>query len=221
MALIRDYTFGFGYENRFFLSELNVASCAGIIPSDKGAFGFSTSYFGGKTYNEQKYTLGYAHVLSEKLVAGVLFDYFYIHLPEGYQKTFSLAGELGIIASPTENLDVGFHVYNLTGSKYKVYPREELQRAFRSGITWHEKYFLLTSRVQISKRQETIFSLGAEITCLKNISFRFGGSNHENTRYSFGFGYSSGPVIADMAFAFHPVLGMTSTISFQIQLSKN
>lgn len=221
MALTHNYMFGFSYENRFFLPELNIASCAGIIPSDKGAFGFATSYFGGKTYNEQKYTLGYAHALSEKLFAGILFDYYDTHLPGEYESTFSLAGELGVIARPSENLDVGFHVFNLTGSKYKGYSREELQRVFRSGITWHDKYFLLTSLIQIGKRQETIFSIGTEITCLKSISFRFGASNHETSRYSFGLGYLSDPVSADVAFAYHPVLGLTSTISFQIQLSKN
>ncbi len=221
MALARNYIFGFSYENRFFLPELNVASCAGIIPSDKGAFGLSTSYFGGKTYNEQKYALGYAHALSEKLFAGVLFDFFGTHLPGEYESLFSLAGELGVIARPTENLDVGFHIYNLTGSKYKAYSREELNRVFRSGITWHDNYFLLTSLVQVGNKQETIFSIGTEITCLKSISFRFGASNHEPARYSFGFGYLSGTVCADMAFAYHPVLGLTSSISFQMQLSKN
>jgi hypothetical protein len=213
LATVQNTSFGIGYENKFMVKDLNTASCALSFPLIKGTVGTACSYFGGTRYNEKKFAVAYAHKLASNLSAGILVDYFSASLPEGYDDSRTLAGELGLLAKPLEKLSVGLHIANISGSGFKYYSNNNLPQFIRTGVTWTEENFTLITQAQISAKQETIISVATEINILKNTAIRMGASNNESMRFTFGFGYALQNLRADIAFAHHDVLGMSSSFS--------
>jgi hypothetical protein len=207
------------YNNRFQLKELSTASVAGVIPKDFGSFGVSASYFGTSRYNEQKFAFGYARSLGEKISAGILCDYFVSKLPSEYETGHTLAGEIGLIVIPVEKLNIGFHVFNISGSKFKTYETEELPVLLSAGVSWQDEAFLLSSQIQLSNKGKTCLSLGSEIILIKNLFLCAGISNSEQMRYSFGLGYKLNRFECDIAFTNHPVLGFSSDVSLLYNFS--
>ncbi len=220
MAMGHVTSFGFNYENRFLIKELNIASFAGVIPSHKGAFGISYSYFGSSLYSEKKYAFGYAHLLTENLSAGVLFDYYSTTLPSEYENSGCIAGEAGILATPLEKLSIGFHIANITSSKYKAYYNEDLPQYFRTGVSWKEEYFMIVTQIQLGKNHQPIISAGTEINFIKSLSFRFGTSTSESMRMTWGLGYNQRLLQVNIAFMHHTVLGLSSSLSLLFRFSK-
>jgi hypothetical protein len=208
-------TMALSYQNRYQLKELSTTSVAGIMPGRFGALGASLSYFGTNSYNEQKYAVGYAHKLGEKISAGVMFDYFITNLPSEYETSHALAGEVGILVNPVERLNLGFHVFNISGSDYKLYHEESLPILYRAGAAWNDELFLISSQIQLENNGNVQLSLGSEIMLVKNLFFRAGISSNTLVNYSFGLGYKLNSFVCDVAFTHHPVLGFSSSVSLQ------
>jgi hypothetical protein len=211
---------GFCYENRYLLEELSTQSFAGTVPVRNGGFGVSYSYFGTSRYNEQKMALGYAHALGEKINAGILFDLYHTNLPDEYESDYIIAGEIGLIIRPIENLSIGLHLNNPTESGSQNYNTEDANTFFRSGITWHDKYFLIGTQVSIQENDEPIMSAGMEINVVPNFYVRAGISSDEKNNYTFGLGYKQKRWCGDIAFARHPILGYTSMFSIEFYPGK-
>lgn len=205
---------GVHYTNQYTMQELSTASAIGSMPIAAGAFGFSLSYFGTSMYNQQKYAIGYAHQLGDFLSAGVIFDYFMAHLPEEYESSHALAGEIGLIANPIDKLSIGCHIYNVTDSKYSNLTDENLPSFFALGAAWESETFLVSSQVNLDKESDPTISIGSEVLLIESIAVRFGVSTNEQYQYSFGLGYNNKKFKGDIAFTRHPVLGFSSYVSF-------
>jgi hypothetical protein len=221
LVTVKSSSFGISYENKFMVKDLNTASCAIAVPSFKGTFGITCSYFGGTRYNEKKYAIAYAHALTKNLSAGILFDYYSASLPEEYDDCRTLAAELGILANPTEKLSLGMHVANITNSNYKNYSTSNVPQFLRTGASWTEEHFILSLQAQLGKNQETIISAATEINIVKSLAVRMGVANSECMRYTFGFGYTHHNIQADIAFVHHRVLGLSSSFNLIFRFPKH
>ncbi len=220
LASVSDPNLGVHYTNQFLLQELSISSLAGVLPISYGGFGITASYFGTKSYNEQKYAFGYAHKLGEIVNAGISLDYFRANLPEDYEPSGALAGEIGLLVNPIENLNIGCHLYNVTGSKYKDYEAENLPSFFTLGAAWKADVFLVTSQVNLDKNNNTTISAGSEVLLIPVLAVRFGVSTDDQFRYSFGLGYKKNKFSGDIAFTQHPVLGLSSFVSFNYSFER-
>lgn len=214
LTRLKNTTLGVHYTNQYLMRELSTTSATGSMPVASGAFGFSLSYFGTTRYNQQKFAVGYAHQLGDFLSAGVTFDYFNTHLPEDYEASHALAGEIGLIANPIDKLSIGCHIYNLTGSKYSTYTAENVPSFFSLGVAWESDAFLVSAQVNSDKENEPTISFGSEVFLIESFAVRIGISTDEQFQYSFGFGYNNIRFKGDIAFTRHPVLGFSSYVSF-------
>jgi hypothetical protein len=219
IAGVSEFGFGLNYENRFLLREISTTSFAGVLPVKSGSFGISGSLFGTSIYNEQKYAFAYARNFAGKIDVGIQCDYLSVNLPEDYETRRTLAGEIGIIAHPFENLHIGCHLYNPTGAKYnKSYG--SLPLIFRTGAAWIEDKYLISAQVQMSNQEKTTFSVGSEICLIKSMAVRVGISSQQYMSYTLGLGYKQDFWQADFAVAHHPVLGFSSFVSVEIRLKR-
>ena len=215
MALVNAPAIGIAYTNRYQLPELSTRSLAGSLPVLKGAIGVTYSYFGDQDYNEQKLAAGYAHPLGEKVFAGILIDYYSTRLPSEYDRASAIAGEIGFLAKPTEQLAIGMHLSNLSNVNYNQYMHEELPMFLNSGITYSVKDFLISANLLLPKNANPSFGVGTEVNLIKNLGVRVGISNTEAFNFCFGFGYRLDNFRADIAFNRHPNLGYVSQLSFE------
>lgn len=205
---------GVHYTNQFMMQELSTSSIAGVLPFGQGGFGITGSYFGTQSFNEQKYAFGYAHQLGKLVNAGISIDYYRANLPEDYDLSQALTGEIGLMINPIDNLSIGCHLYNVTGSGYKDYIAENLPSFFTLGAAWQSDVFLVTSQVSLDKQKSPIISAGSEVYLIPDLAVRIGVSNDDQYQYSFGIGYRKNRFVGDIAFTRHPVLGFSSYVSF-------
>lgn len=210
---VKATTIGVNYSNVFMLPELSLSSISGLMPFRQGAFGVSASYYGSSQYNEQKYAFGYGLGLGDKISAGISIDYFRVNLPGEYESEDALAGEIGIIVTPIENLSLACVLYNPTATSYKNYPSENLPSCLYIGAAYQSEGFLITSQANIESDQDPVLSLASELYLVKNFAIRLGISTDDLYQYSFGLGYTHTKLNADIAFARHPVLGFSSFIT--------
>ncbi|MGL4598975.1 MAG: hypothetical protein ACRCYO_15765, partial [Bacteroidia bacterium] len=117
LAHITTFQAGLFYENRFLLKELSMKAFGAALPTKAGVFGLEASSFGYSQFSQNKLGLAFAKKLGERFSAAVQLDYLQTRIAENYGTGSSIAAELGILAEPVKNLQLGFHVFNITRSK--------------------------------------------------------------------------------------------------------
>lgn len=214
---VTDISFGFSHQNYYMIKELNTTSFAGVLPVKFGSFGVSGTFFGSSNYNEQKYAFGYSRSFAGKLDVGILCDYFTTKLPEEYDASRALVGEIGLIAHPIENLSIGCHLFNPSAADYSN-SYGDIPIIFRAGSAWETKKYLLSAQVQANNKAKPVYSAGSEINLIENLAIRVGISTQDNMSYTCGIGYRYSGLKSDFAIAHHPVLGYSAFLSFEFTI---
>lgn len=212
---------GFSYFNQFQLKELSTKDIAAVIPTNTGGFGANYAYFGTSTYNLQNISIGYAHKLGEKFYAGITTLYHSINLPNEYETTHAISGNIGVIMLPIAQLRIGVNLNNISNSKYANYIQESPDMFFRTGISWKAENFLISGSIILSKDRSPTTSIGTEISFIKELDIRLGVSSADHTNFTFGLGYGKSHWQTDLAFCRHPNLGYSSAISVEFYFGKN
>lgn len=210
LANIRNYAFATYFSNSFSIKELGLRAFAGAVPTQAGTFGLSYSYFGYSQFNESKFGLAYAKKLGKKISMGIQLDYFNTKIADDYGNKGIVAGEIGIIANPVENLTIGAHIFNPWRAKYVDYNDERLPQIFRLGAGYNfSDKVLVTIESEKDLDKEIIFKAGIEYKIVKNLFLRTGISTNPVLN-TFGIGFHFKNFTMDMAFSKHPVLDYTT-----------
>jgi len=136
LAEVSSVSFGAAYESRFLLKSLGVQSLAVAIPVKRGTFGLNYTGTGDKLYNESKIGLGYGMKLSEKVNLGIRLNYHSLRLGNNYGRTQNLTFELSVLAKPTNNIQIGFHLFNPSQTKLNEYQNEEIPAIINLGMSY-------------------------------------------------------------------------------------
>lgn len=215
LANIEDLSFGASYESRFLLKSLGVQSLAVAIPVKRGAFGFNYTGFGDKLYRESKIGLGYGIKLSEKVNLGIRLNYHSLNLGNNYGRTQNLTFEIGFLAKPTKNIQIGFHLFNPTQTKLNDYQNEEIPVIMNLGLAYKfsDK---VTGNIEVEKDIDLPFSVkvGLEYFPLENLFLRAGIVTSPSMP-TIGFGVAKGNFKLDFSSSFHPSLGITPSLGLR------
>lgn len=195
-------------ERRFLLQDLSLYQLNIALPTSSGNFGAAIMRFGGNAYNETAAGLAYARKLGEKLDIGVQFNYYSIQIA-GYGSGTSVNAEAGIIFRPTEQMNVGLHVYNPTGSGIGRNKEERLPAIYSFGFGWDasEKLFV-GAEVQKEENQPVTVNAGIQYNVGK-VVFARGGVSSASSAFYLGTGLVLHQFRLDVTASVHPHLGVT------------
>ncbi len=223
---IKNISIGGLHARRFSMDHMGTNALAVTIPVNTGTIGANYSYYGFSDYNESIIGLGYGIKLGDRLSAGVQLDYLRTYIAENYGHRGALAVEGGLIANPTENLFIGFHVFNPSQSQVSPEHAEKVPTIFRGGIAYRffeTTLLALETEKNIDLRPE--YKLGIEHHMLNSFYIRGGISTHPSDtftpEYAFGFGFNFNHIVADLAFANHLQLGFTPHVSLNYTFKKD
>jgi hypothetical protein len=194
-------------EQRFLLSELQLLTAAGAVPTASGNFGIQLNYFGFETYNEQKIGITYARKLFDQLYLGAQLGMFNTRIPE-YGSRALITFDLGLLAPISRELTFGFHLLNPV--RMEIIDGEYLATVLRFGLDYQpaEKIHLL-AEVEKDIQQNVRVHTGLEYQIIDPLFLRLGVAT-EPVSMSFGFGYRlAGGLSIDVAASYHQVLGFT------------
>ncbi len=212
------FSIGFHHENKFVVPEFNLHSMAITIPTRTGTFGLSYTYFGYSEYNESKLGLSIGKSFHEKFAAGIQLDYLNTFIGDETGNSGTLAVEAGILAEPIDNLFIGFHVYNPTGSKQSKIVENNLVPTilrFGAGYRFSEKLFLGIETEKDLEVTPATFKSGIEYRIIQHVFARTGIMINDNVSHSFGVGFVLKGLRADVAFSHQQIIGYTPHFSIQ------
>ena len=212
LADVNQMAVGISYESRFLTKSLGIQSFAFALPTKRGTFGINYTGFGDNLYRETKLGLGYGMKLSEKFNIGIRLNYHSLRLGNNYGKANSLTFELGFVAKPTKNLEIGFHLFNPNSVKLNDYQNEIIPVILNLGISYKFSDKLRTN-VEIEKDIEHPYSfkVGFEYLPMDYLYIRAGITTNP-TMPTIGFGVIKKQFKIDFSTAFHPSLGITPAL---------
>lgn len=194
-------------EQRFLLSELQLLSAAGAIPTASGNFGLQVNYFGFEAYNEQKIGITYARKLFDQLYLGAQLGAFNTRIPE-YGSRALITFDLGLLAPLSRELTFGLHLLNPV--RMEIIDGEFLPTVLRFGLDYQpaDKIHLL-AEIEKDIQQTVRVHTGLEYQIVDPLFLRLGVAT-EPVSMSFGLGYAlSNGLSIDVAASYHQILGFT------------
>jgi hypothetical protein len=217
LAYLNSIVAGLHFENRFLIKELSMQAGSLAIPFKPGTIAASYRFFGFSKYYESKIGLGFGRKFSKYFSAGVQIDYLQTHIAEGYGNYNSVVAEIGLLAKPSKNFSIGFHLFNPNRVKHKVLPEvtEPTIVRFGLGYGFDDKASLLFE-TEKDLDQKPVYKGGIEIAILQQLYLR-GGYASGYEQVSFGLGYKVKKFVADLAFTKHYLLGFSPQISMEYE----
>jgi hypothetical protein len=219
LATLENFSAGVFYESRFMVDELSHVAGSLSIPVKAGTFGLSFSQFGKGTYKEYKLGLTFAKKLTQKLSAAVQLDYFSERYPENERATGFTTFEAGVVYAATKEFFLGAHIFNPIRNGFDT-PEgmQKMPGTFRFGGHYQfPKMVLLIFEAEKNTENPFLFKSGLEFSPVKNLALRFGVSG-KPVSYTAGIGYQTGKITTDIGFSYHGNLGLTPSVSIQVNL---
>jgi hypothetical protein len=191
LARAESFSLGIYTESRYSMEGVNFGGFAAVFPDERlGTFALNGLYFGHEHYyREQRAGLAYARALGEKVYAGIQFNVFNTAV-YGYENTWYVNGEAGILIKASDGLFVGIHVYNPTAQKMAEYQNERQPMVYTGGLSW---YLSDKIKVAASARKDML----NPVQLLSGIDYRF----HEY--FSLQAGIGSAPMTNTFGIGFH------------------
>ncbi len=215
LAYNTSFSAGINYVNRFNISELGTRTAGVIIPAGNSSLGILYSDFGYNHFRRETAGIGCGISLTEKIAAGVQIDYFSEITTSEYNRRHTVTFEAGLLILPSENLNLGIHIFNPVPNSLR---KSFLPTALIAGAGIKlNKVLFAGAEAEISSGKNIIIRTGFEYEVFNRLMLR-GGFCTEDTSFSFGLGYMLKSLQLDLGFATHEKLGVTSSVSIVYQM---
>ena len=219
LALMKDYSAGVYYEDRFNLKDLSLKAAAFCIPTVFGNIGFSLSSFGAEDYSEKKFGLAFAKKLGARLAMAVQMDYFLVDQALSYGNAMAFTTEIGILSQPVDDLTIGVHLFNPTKVSMSELGDQYLPQVGRIGAKYDVGHQVrLMAEVLKNITNIAVYSFGMEYDLLKNVCLRYGYRSGYSAN-SFGIGLRYAQVMVDVAASQYANLGWGTHFGLQFRMA--
>lgn len=212
---------GVYFSNAFGVADMGTKAFAFAIPADKyGTVGVNYTYFGNELFNDSKFALNYSKKLGKRISAGIQLDYFLTVQGLDYGKQGVVAGEIGLLSEPVDNLFIGVHLFNPWGAAFAQTPDESVLTMLRIGAGYKFSDRLVL-RMDVDKDIDfpAVFRIGFDYELVDNLHLRAGVSTNP-TQFSFGTAYGLKGFMFDLSFTKHQILGYYSQFALSYTLNK-
>jgi hypothetical protein len=210
---------GVHHENRFLTPELSFSAIGAILPVGTGAFGLSIKRLGFSQFNQTKVGLAYGMKLAPTLSAGIQLNAHHVYFAGEYGSSNAFTAEGGIIYSPNNLLNIGFHIINPT--RTKLHEDQRIPTILNLGLSYQlGNMVVVTTGVEKNIDAKFDFKAGIEFEPIENLAFRTGFASNPSL-LSFGLGYQMKSIQMDFAFTRHEMLGYTPHFSVSYVFGKN
>lgn len=194
-------------EKRFLLRELSVYHLSIAQPAGPGAFGLYLFYSGDADYNTSKTGFAYGRNLSERLAAGVQFNYWTQHI-RSYGTTAQVTVEGALLVHLSEVLHVGIQVSNPVGVVLNK-AAEKLPGIYTIGAGYQPSpnvaittEFIKIKKMPVAVQAAVEYHFTASIWCKA-------GLNSNTTAFFIAAGFQLKDFSIEVAGAVHPQLGLS------------
>ncbi len=206
-------SFSASHARPFVLKEFGVSSMEAVIPANTGAFQFRIKSYGLKGYRIFASELGFGMPLSEKIAAGILFNYRNTATPEHWNYLWTISPGAGIyfIISPRTSIALLLNSPVSQGNYPEYGPL--LPSALSIGLS-HEIYHYTTllSEVTCLTPKTLRVKTGLEYRINQTIVL-LAGYHSEPHAFSFGAALERGSLQIDIAYCWMSIPGIIPAVT--------
>ncbi|WP_417265862.1 hypothetical protein [Brumimicrobium sp.] len=214
LGFIEQGSAGISYESRYALKELQSQSVAVAVPLKVGVISVGGQFYGYDTYRTTRAGLGYSMKLSEKISAGVQFNYLGMNLGAYYGSKHGISAEVGALAKLNNKVSLGFSVVNLGRAKLSEFKDDRFGTLLRLGISYQLiEELLIVAEVEQEVTHDTRLRAGLEYHPIDLLYIR-AGVQGAPMDFSFGIGLKYERFKLDLSTQYNQVLGWTPAASF-------
>ncbi len=207
--------FGLFYENKFMIPATGRGALLYTSPLGGGNFGVGISHFGFELFQSNVIGLAYALQLFNTVSMGVKADYVSAFQSDIYGNLNALTFDVGILATPTDEFAIGFHVFNPLNLSYFDDNVHKMPVIFKLGFSYlfNDQLLFALETGKAINGFIPVFKMGMEYNIMNSFALRAGFCANNGIEYSFGLGYMMEHINFDLAFAYHQILGNTPKVS--------
>ncbi len=214
MAVVEKFSVGTGFQNGYLSPHLGTADLALVYPSPFGRLGASFRYFGYSMFHQMQMSVSYARFLGKKIRAGVQLVYVQTGFGDIYGQRGNFTFGIGFQADISENLILGFSIFNPLPAKPEGEADVEIPGIFKLGLAYAITRDLLVT-VEAEKNtfwQPVVVRGGMEYRFKKQFFFRAGVATSGDI-FAIGFGWKKNKLQIDLASTMHQSLGFSPQVS--------
>ncbi len=202
-------------ERRFMMEESGLYVMSFATPTSLGHFGAEFSYAGFSLYHEQSMSVAYARSLGRKIQSGLRFQYHGYSI-SGYGGAGIVSGEIGILIRPGPSWTVGFSAMNPVGSqagqKATDWPNAVLSWGLGADVS-EQLYAMVEARKETNR--PVVITSGIQYMIQRQFFLKAGFQSASGTGFA-GAGFVSRKYRIDITGSYHPWLGFSPAISYQL-----
>lgn len=215
LAWTEEKAFFTGYQNQFFLPELNTIYFGAIIPIQYGVAGISLARFGGDLYQETLLGFGIGHKIRTASI-GFKINYLQVSAESlGTQRTW--VAEMGGKMLLRKDFAIGAHIYNLNRAKLAEFQDERHPTIMKVGASYFpNKNLIINLQTTKDIDFEPSIQAGIEYAITPKIIARTGVSTKPFLN-TFGVGFHWWNFKLDYALQTHTDLQPSNTFSICYQ----
>lgn len=203
------------YEQRFVDENISLQSAVVIYPESDYVFALKLNRYGVRVYNDQQISLACSRKWGD-ISIGLGFNFHQLKI-HNYGASKALSVDIGFQYQFTENITLGGHVANPSGSSYNSDLSAPVPVIMDFGAAFKiSNKVLLTSEIQKELESEISFRLGTEYSLAEWLAVRGGVSSNPLRQY-FGFGISRQKFRFDAATYTQYYLGFVPQIGFSYE----
>lgn len=203
---------GASYENRYLLKELQTQAIVYVQPLKAGVLSVGAQSYGYRVYRSNRFGVGYALKLHEKIAMGVQLNYQDVWV-QNYDYIGTLTAEFGILAKINKKISLGFSVMNLNHAQATRIPNQRFGTFLRLGLQYQiSKLVAINAEVEKEIRSKIRPRLGVDYQVVNQFFLRIGAAyNPPEITFGFGYGFDFGLRI-DAGSAWRQHLGWSPNI---------
>ncbi|MCE1199440.1 MAG: hypothetical protein LWW85_10770 [Marinilabiliales bacterium] len=222
LVYTRSPSVALGYRQPYAIPDLQEGMLVANFHAGSSVLSLALSDTGTGDYHETTCGLALAKRLSSRFAVGLLFNSFWLPLPEEGKQLGSFQLDLGLCYATKGGSMAGLAIRNLVQTTVETF-----QHSIRFPWEIHlGSYRRLTDKLGVSgdvmlfQNKNLNVCIGTECQIFTHFCLR-GGISLQPFCHSFGFGYEWHAIVLDFAATHHPILGYSPTLSLCYLMKRN
>lgn len=200
------------YHNKFLVPELGLENFSLVYSHPTLSFSANVSHHGYTEYGEMSVGVNFSRLFKPYISVGIGAEYLGWYYTGAWHSMACF--NLGIIVMPISNLSIGFSVYNLSFSQFKIEESQfEVPTIFYLGLKYQFTDLLfLVAEASLSLKENFTASIGLEYFFVKQVGMRVGVYTSKEISPCLGLGINLNGFCIDIGAQYNLKLGLTSSV---------
>ena len=200
------------YHNKFLCPEIGLENLSFVYSHPTLSFSTNISHHGFTEYGEMSIGVNFSRLFRPYISVGIGAEYLGWYYTGAWHSMACF--NLGVMVMPISNLNIGFSVYNLSFSKFKIEEFQyEVPTIFYLGLKYKfTELLFLAAEASLSLKENFTASIGLQYFFVKQVGMRIGVYASKEISPCLGLGINLKRFHIDIGTQYNLKLGLTSSV---------